>query len=107
MARLHVLISGRVQGVGFRWFTRVAARRLQLAGWVANRADGSVEVAAEGSDDRLSEFRAALSRGPDGADVTGLSDLEPLGAEPLEFPFKVDKGRRSAAAGGFVGERLD
>ena len=96
MPRLHVLISGRVQGVGFRWFTRVAARRLQLAGWVVNRADGSVEVAAEGPEDKLSEFRAALSRGPDGADVIGLADLDELEGTPLEFPFKVEKGRRSA-----------
>jgi acylphosphatase len=86
-------VQGRVQGVGFRWFTRVAARRLQLAGWVTNRPDGSVEVAAEGAEDKLSAFRTALSRGPDGAHVTGIIDLDPIDDSPLEFPFRVDKAR--------------
>ena len=97
MARLHVKVEGRVQGVGFRWFARVAARRHQLAGWVVNRPDGSVEVAAEGPEDKLTAFRAALSRGPDGAEVSRVTDLAPLNGDPLEFPFKVDKagGRRA------------
>ena len=92
-----MLITGKVQGVGFRWFTRVSARKLQLAGWVVNRPDGSVEVAAEGPEEKLSALRAALSRGPDGASVESILDVDPLGSEPLEFPFRVDKsGRRSA-----------
>jgi acylphosphatase len=93
LAKLHVKVQGRVQGVGFRWFTRVAARRLQLAGWVMNVPDGSVEVAAEGPDEKLAAFRDAISRGPDGAEVTRLVDLSPLDDEPLDFPFKVDKAR--------------
>ena len=91
MATMHVQIRGRVQGVGFRWFTRVAARRLQLAGWVMNCNDGSVEVAAEGSEEKLAALRGALSKGPDGAVVSELVDLAPLGAESLEFPFAVHK----------------
>ena len=40
--RVRLVISGRVQGVGFRWFVREAARRHRLAGWVRNRSDGNV-----------------------------------------------------------------
>ena len=90
MASAHLLVSGRVQGVGFRWFVRVTARRLQLSGWVKNRPDGTVEIAAEGSEDRLAEFRAQVARGPEGAAVSDVSDLEAIGQE-LEFPFVVRK----------------
>jgi len=90
MASLHVQIKGRVQGVGFRWFVRVSGRRLQLSGWVKNRPDGSVEVAASGSEDRLYELRKLLKRGPDGADVVEVVDLEDVSNE-LDFPFAMKK----------------
>jgi acylphosphatase len=84
---MRFVIRGRVQGVGFRWFVRVQARRLSLAGWVANRPDGTVEVAAAGDQENLDELRRQVTRGPDGADVTSLAELEPPG--DLEFPFSV------------------
>ena len=59
VARRYV-VTGRVQGVGFRWFTHDAAAREGVQGWVRNLADGSVEVVAEGeqsSVDRLEECR--------------------------------------------------
>jgi acylphosphatase len=90
VATLHVRVTGRVQGVGFRWFVRVSGRRLQLSGWVKNLPDGSVEVAAGGSEDRLSELSRLLQRGPDGADVTGVVDLGASVGE-LEFPFAMRK----------------
>ena len=90
MASAHYQVIGRVQGVGFRWFVRVAARRLQLGGWVLNRRDGSVEIAAEGRADKLDELRRLVTRGPDGADVVEVRDLEPL-TEPLEAPFSMKK----------------
>lgn len=86
MAALHVQVAGRVQGVGFRWFARVNARRLQLAGWVMNRDDGTVEIAASGREEKLREFRRLLERGPDGAEVTDVRDLDPI-SEELDFPF--------------------
>ena len=46
--RIHLRIRGKVQGVGFRWFVREQARRCDLAGWVRNNPDGSVELAARG-----------------------------------------------------------
>ena len=90
MKSLHVQIKGRVQGVGFRWYTRVCARRLQLSGWVRNRPDGSVEVAAAGSEDRLAELRKLLNRGPDGADVTEVVDLDEV-TNDLDYPFGMKK----------------
>lgn len=83
---MHLLVTGRVQGVGFRWFARVAGRRLGLAGWVRNRPDGSVELAASGPQDKLDELRKQIRRGPDAAEVGDVTDLEPVEGE-LEFPF--------------------
>ncbi len=87
---MHLRITGRVQGVGFRWFVRVAARRLQLSGWVRNRSDGSVEVVASGADDRLSELRKLVSQGPDGAQVEDVVEVEGGNAE-VEYPFAMKK----------------
>lgn len=60
----QAIISGRVQGVGFRYFTLREALRLNLAGWVRNLPNGAVEVYAEGEEPRLRQFLAALNRGP-------------------------------------------
>jgi acylphosphatase len=90
MGSLHVQIKGRVQGVGFRWYVRVSGRRLQLSGWVKNCPDGSVEVAAAGSEDRLAELRKLLKRGPDGAEVSEVVDLEEV-TNDLEYPFAMKK----------------
>lgn len=78
----HYLVSGRVQGVGFRWFAVDAATREGLGGWVRNCADGRVEAVAEGESDSVARFEAALWRGPSRARVEDVqvSDAEPLGA---------------------------
>jgi acylphosphatase len=88
MPGLHLLVTGRVQGVGFRWFVLMAARRLELSGWVRNRPDGLVEVRAEGPRDRLDELEAVVREGPEGAVVSGIEKLEPEGND-LDFPFAV------------------
>jgi acylphosphatase len=90
MPAAHLQITGRVQGVGFRWFVRVVARRLQLAGWVMNRRDGTVEIAASGPQEKLDELRRQVKRGPDGALVEEVKDLGPIDDE-LEFPFMMKK----------------
>jgi acylphosphatase len=90
MPGVHLLVSGRVQGVGFRWFVRVTGRRLQLSGWVRNCPDGSVEIAAAGREDRLEELRRLVHEGPDGAVVTDVRELEPVAGD-LDFPFGVRK----------------
>jgi acylphosphatase len=77
-ARRFVL-SGRVQGVGFRYFTLDAARREGLHGYVTNRDDGSVEAVAEGDAESLERFERALRRGPSHAHVEQVlvDEIEP------------------------------
>jgi acylphosphatase len=70
--RLEATIRGRVQGVGFRWFVVRHAKRLGLAGWVANAPDGSVGVVAEGSQVALDELLGLLREGPAGASVEAV-----------------------------------
>jgi acylphosphatase len=74
VARRYV-IAGRVQGVGFRWFTHDVARREGVHGWVRNLADGSVEVMAEGETTAVDRLEAALRRGPSSAHVERV-DIE-------------------------------
>ena len=70
--RLHAIVRGSVQGVGFRWFVQRAAGRLALRGWVANRSDRSVEVVAEGSPDALDQLLTALRAGPPSSHVDAV-----------------------------------
>jgi acylphosphatase len=63
-------IEGRVQGVGFRWWTVREAQRLGLCGWARNRADGSVEVLAIGEAAAIDALEQACRRGPSAAAVT-------------------------------------
>ncbi|MHA2059903.1 MAG: acylphosphatase [Candidatus Ranarchaeia archaeon] len=68
-SRIHAIIHGRVQGVFFRAFTQQNAHRLNIKGWVRNRAEGTVEVVAEGLSDDLEEFEKAINKGPPGCKV--------------------------------------
>jgi acylphosphatase len=63
-ARFHAFISGRVQGVAFRFFAQHVANMLGVTGWVANIYDGRVEVVAEGEKEVLEEFLIELKKGP-------------------------------------------
>jgi acylphosphatase len=87
--RLHAVVRGRVQGVGFRYTTQSEARRLGLAGWVRNLVDGCVEVEAEGPAEDLATFLSFLRAGPPGAHVVAVSEdwLDAQGLAPL--PFEV------------------
>jgi acylphosphatase len=67
--RLTAWVSGRVQGVGFRWWTRARALELGLAGWARNIDDGRVEVVAEGSRARAQQLLAALEASAAPGDV--------------------------------------
>lgn len=91
MARLHVRIHGRVQGVGFRWFTREEARRLGLSGWVTNRPSGEVEVEAGGEPSSLERLRRALEVGPSGAEVQRLEVLAEETPGSLPYPFSIHR----------------
>ncbi len=75
--RLHITIKGVVQGVGFRYFTRRAARELGLEGFVRNSRDGNVEAEVEGSENRIEIFLNELDKGPPASNVTAI-DTDPL-----------------------------
>ena len=68
------VVSGIVQGVGFRYFTQNAAERLHLSGYTKNLPDGRVEVYAIGAADQLAKVRSALERGPLGASVSEVKE---------------------------------
>jgi acylphosphatase len=74
MSRIAVrlIIQGRVQGVGYRWWAVGEARRLGLDGWVRNRAGGSVELVAAGEPEALDRLQAACHHGPPPAQVTSV-----------------------------------
>jgi acylphosphatase len=72
MPAYRYLVTGRVQGVGYRYFVLREAERLGLAGFTRNLPDGRVEVVAEGSEEVLGELEARLRRGPSFAGVDGV-----------------------------------
>jgi acylphosphatase len=86
---VRIRLTGRVQGVGFRWFTRRAAQDLGLAGKVRNLPDGRVEVEVAGNTEKLDTFREGLRKGPPGARVTHLEEEE-LSPVPAWEGFVID-----------------
>jgi acylphosphatase len=70
--RLSARITGRVQGVGFRNFTRTQARRFDVTGWVRNEHDGSVRMEAEGAREALESLAEAVQDGPRRAQVQAV-----------------------------------
>jgi acylphosphatase len=72
VVRKRVVLSGRVQGVSFRWATQQLARRHGVAGWVRNRPDGSVEAVFEGESAQVDRMVAFCGEGPVGAAVASI-----------------------------------
>lgn len=68
-ARVHGIVRGMVQGVGYRWFVQAVAQQYGLTGWVCNRADGTVEAEAEGDRGILVAFVERLKEGPRSSEV--------------------------------------
>jgi acylphosphatase len=87
VARRYV-ISGRVQGVGFRFFTEAAAAREGVSGWVRNLSDGRVEARIEGDLAAVDRVEAALRRGPSHARVEHV-DVEDLAPDGRTTGFTV------------------
>jgi acylphosphatase len=73
---VRLIIEGRVQGVGYRWWTEGEAERLGIDGWVRNRHDGTVELVAIGEAEALDRLEAACREGPPGARVTSVTRSE-------------------------------
>lgn len=86
---LHLLIDGRVQGVGYRWFARNAGRELGLTGKVRNLPDGRVEIHAAGDPDKLAELIGRLREGPPAARVQTIAEEE-LATVPDWDGFDID-----------------
>jgi acylphosphatase len=85
----RLLVSGRVQGVGFRWFTRDAATREGVSGWVRNLPDGRVEAFVEGEAEAVARVERAVRRGPRSARVeTVFADSEPPSGALTGFDIK-------------------
>lgn len=76
MIARRAVVSGRVQGVGFRFFAERAARELGVHGWVRNMPDGTVETLAEGTPEAVQGYLERLRRGPRGGKVTSVAEEE-------------------------------
>jgi len=83
------VVTGRVQGVGFRWFVENEAARLGLAGWVRNCQDGSVEVLAAGNKEQLDALYSLLQQGPRAARVDLVAVSEAVPTEDLKS-FRIE-----------------
>ena len=83
----RAILSGQVQGVGFRAFAQRAARETGVRGWVRNLPDGTVETAVEGEDAAVERYLDRLRRGPRVGQVTAVTeeDLPPQGFQAFEI----------------------
>jgi acylphosphatase len=88
MRRIRAIVSGRVQGVSFRAATCTEARRLGIVGWVKNRADGSVELEAEGPDDMVTALIQWCHQGPPAA-IVGRVAVEEIAAGGSDRDFAI------------------
>ena len=89
-AATRILIEGRVQGVGFRWWMVVEAQALGLSGWVRNLSDGRVEALAIGPPEAVAKLVGACGRGPSGARVRTVN------AEPASDDGSTDFDQRAS-----------
>ncbi len=93
---IHGIVQGRVQGVGFRWFTKKRAQSLGLQGWVRNLSGGDVEVFFWGSPADVEQMKTHLEKGPIGARVDNLRYQSGSDFEMVEgFSIRDTHGRGS------------
>ena len=89
MKRVTVVVTGLVQGVSFRYYTRREAKQLGLTGWVRNEADGTVTVVAEGQSDSLRDLLRFLGKGPPAARVRNIeANWTPASGEFVSFEVR-------------------
>jgi len=89
MVARHYILKGRVQGVGFRFFTRRLAEQLDIKGWVKNLGNGAVEVHAEGDENPMEQFLSTIKRGPSLAFVQDVEagEVEPEGYQGFSLEW--------------------
>ena len=85
---LKIIVSGRVQGVGYRWFARENAQDLKLTGYVKNLPDGDVKVVVQGGEEKVLEFTNILRQGPSFSNVIDLKIID-LTEEIIYDHFEV------------------
>jgi len=90
MRRVHVIVAGDVQGVGYRYTMRIVAREVGVGGWVRNLADGTVEAEVEGTDAQVDEVLAWMAEGPPGSRVANATVTD--AAATGERGFEVHGG---------------
>ena len=88
LIRAHLLVQGRVQGVGFRAFVQSQAIRRELKGWVKNLPDGRVESEVEGDEPLVNEFIQTVRRGPSLSRVQNV-DLEWINPRGRDSSFEI------------------
>jgi acylphosphatase len=86
MRRVHVIVRGRVQGVGYRYTLRMVAREAGVSGWVRNRRDGTVEAEVEGEPEQVDDVLAWMAEGPPGSRVESatVADAATTGGHGFE-----------------------
>ncbi|WEV65655.1 acylphosphatase [Bifidobacterium sp. ESL0764] len=92
--RVRAVVSGLVQGVGYRYFAVNEARRCDVAGWVRNRLDGSVEAEAQGEQSLVAAFVERLGHGPQWGRVDHVETTEIPLADNEGFEFRVRRDAR-------------
>jgi acylphosphatase len=86
MRRVHTVVTGDVQGVGYRYTMRLEAQAAGAVGWVRNRRDGRVEAEIEGTAEQVDALLAWMAQGPPGSSVADVrvTELRPTGATGFE-----------------------
>jgi len=86
--RFHIVVYGRVQGVGFRYFTSETAQEMGLSGWVRNMPDRNVEIEIQGAGERIDQFCTIVRDGPPLGHVTNM-DIQPRPVKSGESGFHI------------------
>jgi len=84
----NLLLSGRVQGVGFRYFTEVRASRYNIKGYVRNTYDNKVEILCQGEPDNLDKFILEVKNGPSFSHITSI-EMEEIKDSPIYDSFEI------------------
>jgi acylphosphatase len=87
--RVHIWVSGHVQGVSFRYYTKDMANHVGVGGWVRNLPDGRVEAVFEGEEDKVKQVIEFIKKGPSGARVRNVQvhNEKPVGEHGFDIEF--------------------